>query len=138
MSTKIVSRARNFTRHYSVLRDFVYNLFARKSVDSTKNFKMTACGDTLPSRGALIVFEGCDRSGKTTQCSKLEKSLQEKGHCVKLMKFPGDIYISRGWEGGGVVVIVVVSGQRILVNSYLLLVNSYHIQLLPNSFVECD
>lgn len=23
------------------------------------------------TRGALIVFEGCDRSGKTTQCKKL-------------------------------------------------------------------
>lgn len=40
------------------------------------------------NRGALIVFEGCDRSGKSTQCNLLLKSLEEKGHSVKLLKFP--------------------------------------------------
>ncbi|XP_055868614.1 thymidylate kinase-like isoform X2 [Biomphalaria glabrata] len=39
-------------------------------------------------RGSLIVFEGCDRSGKTTQCAKLVESLQAQGEEVKLMKFP--------------------------------------------------
>lgn len=29
---------------------------------------------TVPLRGALIVLEGCDRSGKTTQCKQLGKS----------------------------------------------------------------
>lgn len=43
---------------------------------------------TFSRRGALIVFEGCDRSGKTTQCNMLLQTLQEKGHSVKLMKFP--------------------------------------------------
>ena len=48
---------------------------------------------TIPSdrRGALIVFEGCDRSGKTTQCNLLLKSLKEKGHSVQLLKFPGKL-----------------------------------------------
>lgn len=27
----------------------------------------------IPLRGALIVLEGCDRSGKTTQCKQLGK-----------------------------------------------------------------
>lgn len=39
-------------------------------------------------RGALIVLEGCDRSGKTTQCNLLEKNLTADGSSVRLMKFP--------------------------------------------------
>ena len=38
-------------------------------------------------RGALIVFEGCDRVGKTTQIQKLADSLC-KDHPVKMFKFP--------------------------------------------------
>ena len=29
-------------------------------------------------RGALIIFEGCDRSGKTTQCKRQVERLTEK------------------------------------------------------------
>ena len=39
-------------------------------------------------RGALIVFEGCDRSGKSTQCLKLFERLKSEGQSVELMKFP--------------------------------------------------
>lgn len=39
-------------------------------------------------RGALIVFEGCDRAGKTTQCKKLVKRLKAKDMSVKFMNFP--------------------------------------------------
>lgn len=39
-------------------------------------------------RGALIVIEGVDRSGKSTQCKKLVKSLEDKGIKAKLMNFP--------------------------------------------------
>jgi dTMP kinase len=39
-------------------------------------------------RGALIVFEGCDRSGKTTQCKKLVELLANRNHNVKFMNFP--------------------------------------------------
>lgn len=42
----------------------------------------------MPSRGALIVLEGCDRSGKTTQCSLLQKNLSEQGIKVMTLKFP--------------------------------------------------
>lgn len=43
---------------------------------------------TSSERGALIVLEGCDRSGKTTQCNILQKNLSDAGHSVKLLKYP--------------------------------------------------
>jgi len=43
------------------------------------------------ARGALIVIEGVDRSGKTTQCSKLTKRLVSEGIKAELFKFPGSI-----------------------------------------------
>ena len=39
-------------------------------------------------RGSLIVFEGLDRSGKTTQCEKLVENLQSHGKHVEHMRFP--------------------------------------------------
>ena len=42
-------------------------------------------------RGALIVFEGCDRAGKTTQCKKLVEKLNELGIKSQFMQFPGTI-----------------------------------------------
>ena len=39
-------------------------------------------------RGALIVFEGCDRVGKSTQCRKLEEALENAGIEANLMDFP--------------------------------------------------
>lgn len=39
-------------------------------------------------RGAFIVFEGCDRSGKTTQCKKLVERLKLQNHNVRFMNFP--------------------------------------------------
>lgn len=41
------------------------------------------------SRGALIVLEGCDRAGKTTQAKKLVDALNQLGRTTKLIKFPG-------------------------------------------------
>ncbi|KAM7277687.1 hypothetical protein ACFE04_004821 [Oxalis oulophora] len=40
------------------------------------------------SRGALIVLEGLDRSGKSSQCSKLLSNLEGMGHSAELMRFP--------------------------------------------------
>ena len=40
-------------------------------------------------RGALVVLEGLDRAGKSTQCVKLVEALINKGHKVKHMRFPG-------------------------------------------------
>ncbi|XP_042991443.1 thymidylate kinase-like isoform X2 [Carya illinoinensis] len=40
------------------------------------------------SRGALIVLEGLDRSGKTSQSSSLLKYLERLGHSAELWRFP--------------------------------------------------
>uniref|UniRef100_A0A1A8F7J0 Thymidylate kinase n=1 Tax=Nothobranchius korthausae TaxID=1143690 RepID=A0A1A8F7J0_9TELE len=39
-------------------------------------------------RGALIVLEGVDRAGKTTQCKKLVQALQASGRPAEMMRFP--------------------------------------------------
>ncbi|XP_066255127.1 thymidylate kinase [Euwallacea similis] len=39
-------------------------------------------------RGALIVIEGVDRSGKSTQCRKLVESLRAKSITAELINFP--------------------------------------------------
>lgn len=43
-------------------------------------------------RGALIVLEGCDRSGKSTQCKRLVEALNNKGIPSQLMRFPGNSF----------------------------------------------
>lgn len=42
----------------------------------------------LIKRGALIVIEGVDRSGKSTQCKKLVQSLEKMNIKSKLINFP--------------------------------------------------
>lgn len=44
-----------------------------------------------PSRGAFVVLEGLDRSGKTTQVKLLEQRFVEAGRPVKVMRFPGTL-----------------------------------------------
>ncbi|XP_024114808.1 thymidylate kinase [Oryzias melastigma] len=39
-------------------------------------------------RGALIVLEGMDRAGKTTQCKMLIQALQQSGRAAEAMRFP--------------------------------------------------
>lgn len=77
-------------RIVSVFISNVNKLSAGKT--NTAAFRFLTMSDKISSssgrRGALIVFEGCDRSGKTTQCNLLLQSLQGKGHTVDLMKFP--------------------------------------------------
>ena len=46
----------------------------------------------MPKRGAFIVIEGLDRSGKSTQASLLHDRLQSSGIPVKLLKFPGELW----------------------------------------------
>jgi dTMP kinase len=41
------------------------------------------------TRGALVILEGLDRSGKTTQVKLLEQRFVELGRKVKVMRFPG-------------------------------------------------
>lgn len=40
-------------------------------------------------RGKLVVFEGLDRAGKSTQCAKLVENLRAQGRNVKALRFPG-------------------------------------------------
>ncbi|KAG7456599.1 hypothetical protein MATL_G00237560 [Megalops atlanticus] len=40
------------------------------------------------TRGALIVLEGVDRAGKTTQCMKLVQALQQSGRPAEMIRFP--------------------------------------------------
>ncbi|XP_032779463.2 thymidylate kinase [Daphnia magna] len=42
----------------------------------------------IMKRGALIVLEGCDRSGKTTQCQKVMSWLQQSNIESHFMRFP--------------------------------------------------
>ncbi|KAK9519865.1 hypothetical protein VZT92_022568 [Zoarces viviparus] len=39
-------------------------------------------------RGALIVLEGVDKAGKTTQCNRLVQALQQSGRPAEMMRFP--------------------------------------------------
>ncbi|PYH42713.1 bifunctional thymidylate/uridylate kinase [Aspergillus saccharolyticus JOP 1030-1] len=41
-----------------------------------------------PQRGALIVVEGLDRAGKSSQCESLYQKLQQSGRAVKYLRFP--------------------------------------------------
>jgi len=40
------------------------------------------------TRGTLIVFEGLDRAGKTTQCNRLLATLKANGRKVMAIRFP--------------------------------------------------
>lgn len=48
----------------------------------------TQYGGNNIARGALIVVEGLDRSGKTTQVKLLEERFLKAGKKVKTMRFP--------------------------------------------------
>lgn len=50
---------------------------------------MTESSNTNPRRGALIVVEGLDRAGKSSQCEFLRQFLQGSGHSVEYIRFPG-------------------------------------------------
>lgn len=40
------------------------------------------------ARGALVVFEGLDKAGKSTQCASVAARLQQAGHKVLALRFP--------------------------------------------------
>lgn len=45
-------------------------------------------GSRKESRGALVVLEGLDRSGKSSQCSRLVSYLEGQGISAELWRFP--------------------------------------------------
>lgn len=61
----------------------------------------TQVGEEQVARGAFVVLEGLDRSGKTTQVKLLQSRLIEAGRRVQLMRFPGE-FRSLFCFGGGV------------------------------------
>ncbi|XP_001652904.2 thymidylate kinase [Aedes aegypti] len=57
-------------------------------VSSSKLINSSPNMSIIQKRGALIVLEGCDRAGKTTQCKRIVESLNSAGHKAKFMNFP--------------------------------------------------
>lgn len=55
---------------------------------STQTLQSEAGPATLSKRGKLLVFEGLDRSGKSTQCALLVERLRERGDRVEHVRFP--------------------------------------------------
>lgn len=53
----------------------------------------TTGGNVSVTRGAFIVLEGLDRSGKSTQVGLLEKRLKAEGREVRVMRFPGRLFL---------------------------------------------
>lgn len=71
-----------------------------------KLFKMNGNGDVPCSgsasigagggqRGALIVLEGCDKAGKSTQCRLLVDALNRAGRTCHLFNFPGKVVVAK-------------------------------------------
>ena len=58
-----------------------------------RRFVTMGSTSTASTRGALIVFEGCDRSGKTTQCQQLVKSLNSDKIDAEYCRFPGLFFV---------------------------------------------
>ncbi|RHN81347.1 putative dTMP kinase [Medicago truncatula] len=52
------------------------------------NLSCSIEGNKKESRGALIVLEGLDRSGKSSQCSRLVSYLEGEGLSAELWRFP--------------------------------------------------
>jgi len=63
----------------------VQRVGSRRSVHREQ--RGASCVGAMP-RGAFIVFEGLDRSGKSSQSQRLAASLKDKGHDVKAIRFP--------------------------------------------------
>lgn len=61
----------------------------RKKERKEREQNMSTTKDAPVTRGAFIVLEGLDRSGKSTQVGLLEKRLRVEGREVRVMRFPG-------------------------------------------------
>lgn len=63
--------------------------------------RLVPCGPSVAMasrRGALIVLEGVDRAGKTTQGLRLVTALCASGHRAELLRFPGARARGRAWR----------------------------------------
>ncbi|CAJ1957187.1 unnamed protein product [Sphenostylis stenocarpa] len=57
-------------------------------MENNFNFNSSTEGNKKESRGALVVLEGLDRSGKSSQCSRLVSFLEGRGISAELWRFP--------------------------------------------------
>ena len=57
-------------------------------VRNALHLRMRAELEKMARRGALIVFEGCDRVGKSTQCQRLVEALKTSGRQAESLSFP--------------------------------------------------
>jgi len=69
-------------------------------------------------RGKLIVFEGLDRSGKSSQCKRLAERLQSEGHRVRQMRFPGKLW-TRSIMNGGLIILDRTTPIGKMIDNYL-------------------
>nr|XP_053644340.1 thymidylate kinase-like isoform X1 [Cherax quadricarinatus] len=77
-------------------------------------------------RGALIVMEGCDRSGKTTQAKLLKKTLDDAGKPTDFMCFP-----DRSTQIGGIINNYLKCGTELEDHAIHLLFSANRWELLP-------
>ncbi|XP_021721386.1 thymidylate kinase-like [Chenopodium quinoa] len=64
------------------------SIFATKMEnDSSKKIEVSALNPNLQSRGALVVLERLDRSGKSSQCIQLLSHLQSIGCSAEIWRF---------------------------------------------------
>jgi len=61
---------------------------------SSRNGGTTTSSTMASSRGALIVFEGVDRSGKSTQSARLVERLNAANKPAVYMRFPGTMRLA--------------------------------------------
>ncbi len=61
----------------------------------TKNEKITHSAPADKRRGLLIVFEGLDGAGKSTQVKRLAKYLEDGGYPVVVTSWNSSKYVSR-------------------------------------------
>ncbi|XP_008228501.1 PREDICTED: thymidylate kinase-like isoform X1 [Prunus mume] len=78
----VVRRSLNF--HLN----FPHKFFIRRIQMANNNHTCSLRGGKEDSRGALVVLEGLDRCGKTTQSARLVANLEKLGHSAELWRFP--------------------------------------------------
>ncbi|CAO2812792.1 unnamed protein product [Amaranthus hypochondriacus] len=61
---------------------------SKMEIDESKKIEISNSESNPNSRGALVVLEGLDRSGKTSQSSELLSHLQSVGFSAELWRFP--------------------------------------------------
>ncbi|XP_021825029.1 thymidylate kinase-like isoform X2 [Prunus avium] len=68
--------------------NFPHKFFIRSIRMENNNHNCSLRGGKEDSRGALVVLEGLDRCGKTTQSTRLVANLERLGHSAELWRFP--------------------------------------------------